>query len=106
MNNIEKSNDTILIEVHQISNSGRTRISGGSEIVQKTIEQVDAAVDAASKVASRAVKKFGTMDDKPDELQIKLGIKLTAEAGVVFAKAASEGNFEITLTWKRETPVS
>lgn len=101
---IESIDGTILVEVHEISKSGRTRVSGGSKVVEKTVEQVDAAVDAAVQVAERAAHQFGKMDNRPDEVQIKLGVKLTAEAGVLFAKAASEGNFEITLTWKREAP--
>lgn len=106
METAKDSDGIILVEVHEISKSGRTRVSGGSKVVEKTMEQVDAAVTAASKVAGRAAKQFGKMDGRPDEVQIKLGIKLTAEAGVLFAKAASEGNFEITLTWKREAPTT
>jgi hypothetical protein len=39
----------------------------------------------------------------PDQYELKFGLKLTAEAGVVFAKMGSEGTFEITLRWGPET---
>lgn len=35
----------------------------------------------------------------PDEWTVALGVKLTAEAGVVIAKAAGEANFTVTLKW-------
>ena len=39
----------------------------------------------------------------PNQYEVKFGLKLTAEAGVVFAKMGSEGTFEITLRWGPET---
>src|SRR3712207_4905916 len=39
----------------------------------------------------------------PDQYEVKFGLKLTAEAGVVFAKMGSEGTFEITLRWGAAT---
>ena len=38
----------------------------------------------------------------PQEVTIAVGIKLTAEAGVIVAKAAAEANFTVTLKWQRE----
>jgi hypothetical protein len=38
----------------------------------------------------------------PDQSEIEFGIKLSAEAGVVVAKTAVEGHFNIKLTWKGE----
>lgn len=94
--------DNIKIEVYEISNDGRTRVGGGSKIVEKTKEEMEEMINATSGFAQDAAKNISRMDYKPDEIQIKFGVKLTAEAGVVFAKAATEGNFEFTLTWKRE----
>jgi hypothetical protein len=35
----------------------------------------------------------------PEEVTVALGVKLTAEAGVIVAKAAAEANFTVTLKW-------
>jgi hypothetical protein len=35
----------------------------------------------------------------PDTVKIEFGVKLTAEAGVVIAKAATEANFKLSLEW-------
>jgi hypothetical protein len=35
----------------------------------------------------------------PDKVQLEFGVKLTAEAGVVIAKAATEANFKLSLEW-------
>lgn len=92
----------IKIEVYEISNDGRTRVGGGTKIVEKTTSEMKEMIDATAEFAQEAAEKISKMDYKPDEIQIKFGVKLTAEAGVVFAKATTEGNFEFTLTWKRK----
>ena len=37
----------------------------------------------------------------PDEYEVEFGIKLNAEAGVVVAKTATEGHFNVRLGWQR-----
>ncbi|KUJ67398.1 hypothetical protein ACZ90_28360 [Streptomyces albus subsp. albus] len=37
----------------------------------------------------------------PDEYEIEFGMKLNAETGVVIAKSAIEGHFNVTLRWSR-----
>jgi hypothetical protein len=39
-------------------------------------------------------------DLAPDAVQVKFGVKVTGTANWVVAKAATEGNFEITLSWQ------
>ena len=39
-------------------------------------------------------------DLAPDAVQVKFGIKVTGTANWVVARAATEGNFEITLSWQ------
>lgn len=94
------------IEVHEtITTGGRTKVGAGTKVIEKSAEQIDEAVEVAKRVAGRAAQQFGTMDHRPDEVQFKLGLKFTAEAGALIAKTSAEGNIEITLTWKR-TPLS
>jgi hypothetical protein len=36
----------------------------------------------------------------PNEVTVAVGVKLTAEAGVILAKASGEANFTVTLKWQ------
>lgn len=36
----------------------------------------------------------------PEGVEVRFGVKVTGEANWVVAKAATEGSFEITLTWE------
>jgi hypothetical protein len=56
-------------------------------------DAVAPAIEAAKAVLEK-VKEI-----KPDGVEVKFGVKVTGEANWVVARAATEGSFEITLTW-------
>jgi hypothetical protein len=68
--------------------------AGSKEFVGQVRKAVEPAVEAAKAVLEK-VKEI-----KPDGVEVKFGVKVTGEANWVVAKAATEGNFEITLTWE------
>lgn len=68
----------------------------GDELAGRVRAAVGPAVDAA-RVVIEKVKEAA-----PDEVEVKFGIKVSGEANWWVAKAATEGNFEVTLTWKGE----
>jgi hypothetical protein len=67
--------------------------AGTKEFVGQVRNAVTPAVEAAKAVLEK-VKEI-----KPDSVEVKFGVKVTGEANWVVAKAATEGSFEITLTW-------
>jgi hypothetical protein len=40
----------------------------------------------------------------PDEAEVEMSFKLTAESGVILAKVAAEAHLKVKLTWKRRPP--
>ena len=94
------------------------RADGGSVIVELGDEQLAGFSPAAVSPGEVAAKATASLEDAldrliptiqtigdrvkslaPDECSVALGVKLTAEAGVIVAKAAGEANFTITLKW-------
>jgi Trypsin-co-occurring domain 1 len=67
--------------------------AGTKEFVGQVRKAVEPAVEAAKTVLEK-VKEI-----KPDGVEVKFGIKVTGETNWIVAKAATEGSFEITLTW-------
>ena len=65
------------------------------EVFGKIAKAVQPAIDGALVVLEK-VKKAA-----PDEVEIKFGVKASGDVNWLVARAATEGNFEITLTWKR-----
>jgi len=64
------------------------------EIIGRIKDAVTPAVEGARAVLER-VKQAA-----PQEIEVKFGIKVSGTANWLVAKAATEGNFEITLTWR------
>lgn len=73
------------------------RPAGAKDVVGQIREAVTPAIEAARVVVERARAV------SPDEVEVKFGIKVSGEANWWVAKAATEGNFEITLTWKADS---
>jgi hypothetical protein len=65
------------------------------QVLGRIADAVQPAVEGA-KVVLEKVK-----ESAPAEVEIKFGVKVSGTANWLVAKAATEGNFEITLTWKR-----
>ena len=70
-------------------------------IVKQTTETFEEALDKTLVPVARAVMKC-LEDISPQEIEVTLGLKLSAEAGVVISKVAGEASLTVKLTWKRE----
>jgi len=51
--------------------------------------------------AQTVIDQFRTLSDAPDKISLGFGIKVTGEAQLVIAKAASEANFQVSIEWQR-----
>jgi hypothetical protein len=76
----------------------RFRPAGPDEIAGRIQEAVAPAVEGAQAVLEK-VKEAA-----PRQIEVKFGIKVSGTANWLIAKAATEGNFEITLTWSPDPP--
>ena len=54
------------------------------------------------------VEKLRSIGNRPDEIEISFGVKLSTTAGAVIASATAEANFDVTMRWtgthKETTP--
>lgn len=89
----ELDDDTVVR--FEIEPSAEFRPAGPEEIAGRIREAVTPAVEAARVVLAKA------REAAPDEVKLKFGIKVSGTANWFVAKAATEGNFEVEMTWKR-----
>lgn len=94
----------LLIEVEETNSSSIERVSREDlhrEVI-KAKQSFERSLDRVIPFASAALKRFRDGLTTPaDEVEIKFGVKMTAEAGAIIASASSEVNFEVTLKWKQ-----
>jgi len=79
----------------EIEPGGDFRPAGPGEIIGRVRDAVAPAVDAAVVVLEKVREAC------PDEVEVKFAVKASGTMNWLVAKAATEGNFEISLTWRR-----
>jgi hypothetical protein len=74
--------------------------AGADEVVGKLADAAGPVVAGARVLLEKA------RESRPDEVEVKFGVKVTGTANWLIAKAATEANFEVTLTWKGDKALS
>jgi hypothetical protein len=67
----------------------------------EVVGQVQRAVEPAVRAAMTVLDKV--RQARPDEVEVKFGLKVSGRMDWLVAKAATEGNFEVTLRWTGPT---
>jgi Trypsin-co-occurring domain 1 len=93
-----------LVEVDEPDNSAIQRVSvvETDELVYKAKQTLEEALDKVTPVASRVISKLRGLANPADGVEVTFGLKLSAEAGVIFSSVGSEVTFEVKLKWNKE----
>jgi len=89
---------TVLVELEDVED-GIVRSKRPGEVVAALNESLEAALERFVPMAQAIVGKFRNLAERPDEVGVEFGIKLTGTAGLVVAHASGEANFKVTLHW-------
>jgi hypothetical protein len=92
-----------LIEVDEAESSAaveRVALPSG-QLVVKAQQTFEEALEKVKPVASTIISKLCDLNTPADEVEVKFGLKLTAEAGAIFSSVGGEVTYEITLKWER-----
>ena len=92
--------DSIKIEVDD-PRGGPRPVSRDGQVVEAG-RRLEDVLDQARPTVRAVLAAVGGL--AADEREIEFGIKLTAEAGVLVAKTAVEGNFILRLKWTSPQP--
>ena len=94
----------VVVETDAADTSARRVMRGASP--EATIATASATFESALQTVRSAAEgilnQLRSLQQPPDEVAVEFGVKMSAEAGAVIAKASTEANFKINLTWKKE----
>ncbi len=91
-----------LIEVDEPESTAFERVALPSgQLVVKAQQSFEEALDKVKPVASTIISKLRGLNTPADEVEVKFGLKLTAEAGAIFSSVGGEVSYEITLKWNQ-----
>lgn len=97
-------NDSRSVTVEVDEEPGITRATRPGHVVRTATASFNKALVEVRDAAAAALGQFQGMAQRPDEVEIKFGVKLDAQAGAVIAKTGLQGQFEVRLRWQREQP--
>jgi hypothetical protein len=80
--------------------AGVVKAARPGQIAAEATQTLEAALASLVPGATAVVDKLRAA--KPSEVSLTFGIKLTAEAGAVIARATGECNFAVTLRWQED----
>jgi len=89
---------SIVVEVDEPESEGTIRAGRGDTIV-KAKETLEEALNKVLPVTKSVVEKLRSIGNRPDEIEISFGVKLSTVAGAVIASAKAEANFDVTVRW-------
>lgn len=73
------------------------------QMVYQATQTLEQALDTIKPVASTVVSRLKSGLTTPaDEVEVTFGLKLAAEAGVVFGSVGGDVSFEVKLKWQKD----
>ena len=94
---------TVSIEVVESEPAGPVmRGAATSAMLDKSAQSFEAAVATVRPAALALVQQFANLAKGTKSVQVKFGVKFSAEAGAIIASASSEANFEVVIHWERD----
>lgn len=95
---------TVLLEVSDTTGGLVTRGGGQSSVFARAQQTFERALSNIRPAVQGVIDELTGLPDKPDEVSVKFGLDLHAEAGAFIAAASTSSNFTVTLTWRRPKP--
>src|SRR3954468_12364532 len=93
--------DTVLVEVAGPQVPTVRGMDGGA-VAERAQMTFSAAVARIKPAVQGMIGQLHGLSDQPDEVQIRFGLDLHAEAGAFVAQASADANFSVVLTWRHK----
>jgi Trypsin-co-occurring domain 1 len=94
---------SVLVEVDE-SPAGPTMRGLGkdrSTLVEEASRTFEDATAAVIPAVRSLIARLRSIDDLPDEVGVEFGVQLSAQTGAFIASLAAQGNFKVSVTWRR-----
>lgn len=93
--------DEVLVEIAQDAPE-ISPVSRAGDLIESAGASLGSALGHVRNAATVVLGQFRGMAERPDEVQVEFGVRLTAEAGAVIAKTSVDGHLNVTLKWRND----
>jgi hypothetical protein len=92
----------VTIETSGQSGKGPVLRGGPADTVTKAAQTFENAIAVIQPVANALLARFRHLEQGPESIDIKFGVKFNAEAGAIIASASTEANIEVRVRWRHQ----
>jgi len=93
--------DKVYVEVEHPTVKPVARDAAKLSVVEDAPEKFEESLSVIKTVAQSMIGKIKELaKPKPDQAEVEFGIMLKADLGAIIAKAGTQANFRVKLTWK------
>jgi hypothetical protein len=89
--------ETVIVEVEDVTAHGDQHFGRGGAL-EKATQSFEEAVAGIRPIAETLLGQLAAL--APESVSVEFGVKFSAQAGVILASSALEGNCKVTLGWK------
>jgi Trypsin-co-occurring domain 1 len=93
--------DGTSVVVEEADPGGVVRAGKPGQIAADAERTLESSLDSVTRAGAAVITKLREAGQGFEAIDVELGIKLAAQAGVVIASASTEANFKVTLHWRR-----
>ncbi|MBX9364320.1 hypothetical protein K4G64_24685 [Streptomyces sp. WAC04114] len=93
--------ESVRVEVSE-DTDGIVRVARPGQVAAIAQESLQQSLEKIRPVVIAVWEKLRHLPQTPDRVGVEFGIKLSAEAGVIVARGATEANFVVKLEWCRD----
>jgi hypothetical protein len=79
------------------------KLGRAREVVTDAFDQAQNAILTVAESTADIISQLGKRSLSPNELEVKFGLKFSAQGNVIVAGAAGEATLEVTLTYRRDS---
>lgn len=96
----------LLMEVEEVeaervgeSTIERVALPDSQVMVERAKQTFEQALDSIQPATNAIIRKLKGLNTPANEVEVRFGLKLSADAGAIFTTVGGEVNFEVTLKW-------
>ena len=95
---------SVFVDVDESPRGGVTRGGRREDFIVEAGQTLEDALDRVTPAFRALVDRLRALAERPDEITVDFGLRLSSEVGAIIAKTGGEANFAISLKWTREAP--
>lgn len=93
---------SVLVQVDDEVRGSVVRGGAPSDVTEKVTHTFETALEKISPAAIELMAQCRNLREPAQIAVVEFGVKLSAEAGAFIASVATETNFKVTQTWRRD----